>query len=687
VDIVKDDITQLYDNWFIETCDDWVVEYIGDLIGYQPVQDTGGSGGGNTRIIAPRREVANTIRNRRRKGTVAVLESLARETSGWPVRVVELYRELGWTQHLDFAHRLRGRLLDLRDAHTLDLLGTPFDRAAHAVHVASRNIPSVDVFVWRLNSYPVTWTQARCIDEHSNCYVFSVLGNDTPLFTVPERDARPDHIASELEVPGPIRRRVFELRDQYGISYANPAYYGPGKSIEVRVERDGKCKTFSAREVIPADLTSWHYHPPHGKIGVDPALGRLAFRGEQTGDVWVRYQYGFSAGIGGGEYDRPISQPDGAKVFYVGTDDDASCTRATPGQPDPAADPARTLYPTIADALRAARDEKNVVIEITDSRLYEEPLHIRVVKDARFQLRASNGKRPVIQIPDRVSSRDALRVEIGRHGHFTLDGLLVSGRSVNIRGHESEDPLPGDDECPRSIVIRHCTLVPGWSLDTTCKPMNADKPSIEIRHTGAHVTIEHSILGSIEVSQNEALTDPLCMSIADSIVDATSPYIDAIGGSPACSFAYATLTIARTTVIGHTHVHAIALAEDSIFQGLVEVARRQIGCVRFCWVPPKSRTPRRFECQPDLVIAAVTGADQDIEAARVEPRFNSTRYGSPVYCQLSLDCAVEIASGASDDSEMGVFHDLFQPQRAANLRVRLNEYVPASADIDIIFTS
>jgi hypothetical protein len=147
------------------------------------------------------------------------------------------------------------------------------------------------------------------------------------------------------------------------------------------------------------------------------------------------------------------------------------------------------------------------------------------------------------------------------------------------------------------------------------------------------------------------------------------------------------LTIARTTVIGHTHVHAIALAEDSIFQGLVEVARRQIGCVRFCWVPPKSRTPRRFECQPDLVIAAVTGADQDIEAARVEPRFNSTRYGSPVYCQLSLDCAVEIASGASDDSEMGVFHDLFQPQRAANLRVRLNEYVPASADIDIIFTS
>jgi hypothetical protein len=36
---------------------------------------------------------------------------------------------------------------------------------------------------------------------------------------------------------------------------------------------------------------------------------------------------------------------------------------------------------------------------------------------------------------------------------------------------------------------------------------------------------------------------------------------------------------------------------------------------------------------------------------------------------------------------MGVFHDLFQPQRTGNLRVRVNEYVPASAEVDIIFAS
>ena len=30
---VESDIARLYDNWFVETCDEWAVPYIGDLIG------------------------------------------------------------------------------------------------------------------------------------------------------------------------------------------------------------------------------------------------------------------------------------------------------------------------------------------------------------------------------------------------------------------------------------------------------------------------------------------------------------------------------------------------------------------------------------------------------------------------------------------------------------------------------
>jgi hypothetical protein len=36
---------------------------------------------------------------------------------------------------------------------------------------------------------------------------------------------------------------------------------------------------------------------------------------------------------------------------------------------------------------------------------------------------------------------------------------------------------------------------------------------------------------------------------------------------------------------------------------------------------------------------------------------------------------------------MGVFHDLYQPQRAANLRARLDEYTPAGMTAGIIYAS
>ena len=119
--------------------------------------------------------------------------------------------------------------------------------------------------------------------------------------------------------------------------------------------------------------------------------------------------------------------------------------------------------------------------------------------------------------------------------------------------------------------------------------------------------------------------------------------------------------------------------------------------MRFCYVPEDSRTPRRFECQPDLVKQAVTenteipeddkSALMDQEAGRVRPIFNSVRYGTPAYCQLAERCAEEITRGADDESELGVFHDLFQPQRAANLRARLDEHTPAGMDAGIVYVN
>ena len=56
-------IGQLYDDAFIETCQEWVVPYIGDLLGVRPLLSI------DDPSFTQRGYVANTLGYRRRKGT------------------------------------------------------------------------------------------------------------------------------------------------------------------------------------------------------------------------------------------------------------------------------------------------------------------------------------------------------------------------------------------------------------------------------------------------------------------------------------------------------------------------------------------------------------------------------------------------------------------------------------------
>src|SRR5580765_1786476 len=84
---VEHDIARLYRQWFIETCDDWAVPYMADLIDY-PVTGVEEAAGSRSRLHAPRREVAKALSLRRRAGTAALLEELAWDLAGWSARAV-----------------------------------------------------------------------------------------------------------------------------------------------------------------------------------------------------------------------------------------------------------------------------------------------------------------------------------------------------------------------------------------------------------------------------------------------------------------------------------------------------------------------------------------------------------------------------------------------------------------------
>jgi hypothetical protein len=249
------------------------------------------------------------------------------------------------------------------------------------------------------------------------------------------------------------------------------------------------------------------------------------------------------------------------------------------------------------------------------------------------------------------------------------------------------------------VHIRHCTLVPGWSLEHDCEPVHPGEPSIELDDTTARLRIEHSIVGALRVNTSEVTTDPVTIRAADSVIDSAHAERTAVA-APQDRHAHANLTLLRCTVLGRVLAHAIELSEDTIFTGTVSVVRRQIGCMRFCSLPDGSRTPRRYRCQPDLaraealeraIAAGAPPADAqelaDMAARRVRPRFDAMHFGAPAYARLALIGPVEIARGASDESEMGVYHDLFQPQRLDNLQVALDDSTPAGMDAGIWFAT
>jgi hypothetical protein len=822
VNIVEDDIAQLYDNWFIETCEDWVVPYIGDLIGYLPVHEVGEPEDVSTprerlrnRILTSRKDVARTIGYRRRKGTLALLEELADSAAGWPARAVEFYKLLGWTQHLNHQHPLRGRIVDLRQGDALDRLDGPFDELAHTVDIrrptSSRtqglyNIPSIGVFVWRLKSYSVTQTPAYCLEDIGpQCYTFSVLGNDTPLYNLPQPETEPTHIANERNLPTPISRRAFEDRiivdGEIKRTQASDSYYG--KSLTICAKgwlKKGSLKAIPRERIIPADLSDWKYETEPGYVAVDPVLGRMIFPENRLPKhgVEVSYQYAFSADIGGGEYDRIIPQPDVLAISMIHFADfrDLNALSSRLKTLDPVTTYMREHFsPSTLELLdssqpkpeelqsslvsefnkiiedvnfydesrfpfndlpeeakmilklgtkgqqplrfnrlllesefkeeivksfkiyRVGRQEpgrdinvaltewcndqpRYAIIEITDSNIYVEQINVRLGENQSLQIQAANLCRPVIRLLDwHTSQPDSFSIEGAKGSRFVLDGLLITGRGiqVNVPEFETECQISTEDLC--EVAIRHSTLVPGWTLDSDCEAGRPNEPSIELMDTRAKVRIEHSIIGTIQVVSNEIKTDPIKICISDSILDATSPDKDALCAPNGC-LAHAVLNVIRCTVLGQVLTQAIDVAEDSIFYGILKVARSQIGCMRFCYVTPGSRPPRRYDCQPDLAERAETEglkkpypSDEEKDAARqsarqiVRPKFNSTRYGTPTYCQLAGDCAPEIKRGAEDESEMGAFHDLYQPQREANLRSRLYEYTPASMNAGIKFMS
>jgi hypothetical protein len=663
--VLEEDLAQLYDNLFIETCDEWVVPYIGELIGARGISTFPGAS------FTQRGIVANTMSYRRRKGTAAVLRQLARDTTDWNASVVEYFQRLATTQYMNHIRLDNLSVASLHSAAVLETIGTPFDsiaRTADVRRIESRrgkyNIPNVGIFLWRLNDYSVTNGQPYRVD--SRRYLFDPLGKDTQLFNHSDPEDEITHLAEPTNVPMEISRRLLDR--------SLNTYYGDGKSILLS-EKDPaaatKLKAIDAGRVKVCDLRDltdasgnvvkdingkalWA-HLPDDKIAIDPILGRITFPANQIPEnPHVTYHYAFSADMGGGEYERLSSLSTALPQVKV---------------PDNKA--------KIQQALNQIKTSGGVV-EITnnDQRFGNLDVVAGTSAGTKLELRGANQIRPVIVLGpgQEITLRGADQSEI------TINGLLIAGGLVRVPSSSSNKL--------KLVRFVHCTLAPGPIAEITVPGSSPPDvllaqppaPRLRIELPDCNVEIDRCIVGPISAVAGADV------HITNSIVDASGTTAVAYRGL-AADDPGARLRIENSTVIGKVSTETMQLASNTIFLAALEevdswtapvrAERLQEGCVRFSFIPPKSLLPSPHRCQPA----------KPSDAGRVRPSLTSDRYGDAGYCQLSQTCVPEITRGADDQVEMGAFHDLYQPRREANLRAALDEYLRFGLEAGIFYAS
>jgi hypothetical protein len=534
------------------------------------------------------------------------------------------------------------------------------------------NLPNIGIHLWRLQAQPrgarIPQPASRVDDRR---WLFSPLGAPLPLFTNP---ATPDGPVGPLNVPIPLTRRALHAdltgatppRAIYGLAGGD----GPLQSLLVAIDD----LPLAAAEVAACDLSDipggWAHMPAAGgRIGIDPVLGRIALPPGREGRVDVAYHQGFAAEIGGGAYPR-------AAAFAVPVPE-----RPLLRVPDD--------QPTVQAAL-AALPAAGGIIEITDHGRHDAPAGIALGPGAALELRAADECFPHLLLTAELEIRG------GQDAAVTLDGLLVSGGALLV---------PADaGNALRRLALRHCTLVPGQALDVAGNPAAPGAPALLAALPGLVLEASHCILGPLRVAADAGAR------IADSIIDAAAALpLDSAEGvayaAPDGSGFGGALTLLRVTVFGQLAATHFDLVSDSLLLARaaagqtaapVRAERRQLGCMRYSFVPAGALVPRRFRCQPQLAIdqaiaarearpgpkpdAAERAAIARREALRVVPGFVARRFGRPAYAQLRATVPAEILAGAEDEGEMGAFHLNAGPQRQGNLRIRLEEYLRVSLD-------
>ena len=665
---IEANIDALYRGWFIETCEQWKIPYLGDLFAVQ------GLGAGSAELPSHRRLVANTIAYRRHKGTPAALGRVAEDLTGWDCHIRLSRDRTAFTHDLRSPRPARAGSADLKGGKVLDETGEVSTQHPQTLDLrqdpakadAGSVLESLELELYRLESNPVSGGEAPPdAGDPGRRYRFHASGVDTRLFNQPQT---PDGVVYETEahhLPVPLDRRELAQEIAARRSGQTPVsrFLGshPAFRIQVRESTEDPWREITPEKMEICDLADWSdpMPPPdwsRAEVAVDPETGRLLFpEYSPQRQVRVDYSYGSSDDLGGGPYPRDDHARSFGDAPWRAIVDRDLRSDLVDGVP---------RFKSLEQALNvwcgdASEKKRHAAIRIDDSGRHD-------IGD--FELELSAEHHLILYAAERawpqIVGRIAVRGKQG--GLLELDGIGVQG-GLTLEG----DP---------SLTLRHCTVHP-------------QEEDVAVNHgngsSRGEVSIEHCMVtGPIHLPMT---LDRLMIS--DSILDAGTGWairgVEGESGLPVGGWCIPgsgqetvevpgpPTQIDRSTVFGRVSLLELRQAANTLFTELVTVLRPREGELFYCYFIKGSILPRAWEC--------LEGPRTD-GGGWLRPSFTSKTYGQPGYAQLT-PCSGLIRYRGAQGQEIGVYHRLAQADRLVGLKAALADYLPAKSTYRIRFVT
>ena len=736
-DAIHENVEALYHDLFIETCDDWVIPYLADLVGASHLK-------GEPRTL--RADVADTIALRRRKGTLGAIERLAANLTGWAARAVELRESLAWTQHLNHQrpdaggtpplanpaltrfHVPRGGTVPLRDPAMLSLLGTPFDPFAYTIDTKPavddrlhHNLPNLAIFIWRLAAYRVRVTRAVFVNplpltaiagaagleaQFGARFEFHPLARPVRLFNTfrAEPHAEPPRLAQLDEVPGPIPDARLTTGSEAGNpdAYIDVDTYTPGappvglqvgeSGIQLflpSADFGGETWTFRGD-----NLCAWEdgLRRPllNREIIVDPDIGRLLVGVATQPEVealrdalLAGYTYGAVGEIGA----HPVDH--GERPATVGGA--PPTVRVINGFVNP-------------DGLRDALTDVHtltapVLIEIADSLVHELDLGVIELASATaleggartlllgrsLCIRAADGHRPIIRLAQPLRFRPTTVVAALPADQDDVDAvvrnLAVRFEGIYLVAGEGAGFAASDALIMRAAVARleilDCTLDPGGYRERREEDRAPLRP-------GMNLTDDYGFGGAAEEDAFQPTPDVLVQRSITGALRLDEGYALVLEDSIVDGGAGPGLEPAGTEF-------ALTGANDPANGWSAPVTLRNVtflGRVRATSAHGHggifARRLEVLEHQTGCIKYSWFRGEGDrlppnhacLDAAEAPLVFTSTWFADPGYGQISRASDQRILTRGPGDDAMGATNFLLEAHRWANLNIRLREFMP-----------